>query len=195
MKKRLTVVGIDEAGRGPLAGPVTVSAVILNPDYHNNKIQDSKKLSSLQREKLFSEIKENSLAYEIVNLSSKEVDKINIRQATLKAMQMAASKILEKYPNSVFLIDGNMDLGKKFCSEFIIKGDSKLACISAASILAKVSRDKIMQKYDQQFPQYKFSKHKGYPTKEHKELVKKHGPCKIHRVTFSGVKEFVTQRS
>ena len=191
MKKRLIVVGIDEAGRGPLAGPVTVSAVILNPDYHNNKIQDSKKLSSLQREKLFSEIIENSLAHEVINLSSKEVDKINIRQATLKAMQMAASKILEKYPNAVFLIDGNMDLGENFCSKFIIKGDSKLACISAASILAKVSRDRIMQKYDKQFPQYRFAKHKGYPTKEHKELVKKHGPCKIHRMTFAGVKEFL----
>lgn len=187
-KNRLIVAGIDEAGRGPLAGPVTVAATVFRPGYKNSKIQDSKKLSKLQREKLYSEIINNCLAYEIVNLSPKEIDEINIRQATLKGMRLCAKKILEKFPNSSFLIDGNMDLGSEFCSEYVIKGDAKFLTISAASILAKVSRDRIMKEYDKDFPQYGFAQHNGYPTKMHKELVQKHGPCPIHRMTFSGVK-------
>ena len=190
-EKSLVVSGIDEAGRGPLAGPVTAAAVVLNADYKNPRIRDSKKLNHSQREKLFEEIILNSLCYSIINIDHQEIDKHNIRQATLIAMRKAAQEIINTFPKASFLIDGNMTLGESFCSEAIVKGDDKLTCISAASILAKVSRDRQMGSLDQLFPNYGFAKHKGYPTKDHREAIRKLGPCSIHRRTFAGVKEFV----
>lgn len=188
MSERTYIAGIDEAGRGPLAGPVTAAAVILSPGFFCKQLKDSKKLSHQQREDLFEVIKENSFAYSVVNIAQDKIDLINIRQATLLAMRQAATEVLAKVKSAYFLIDGNMALGEAYLSEAIVKGDDKLACISAASILAKVTRDRLMQEYDTTYPQYGFAKHKGYPTKDHLALIKQYGPCEIHRKTFAGVK-------
>lgn len=188
MKKTTYIAGIDEAGRGPLAGPVTAASVVLKPEFTNKYLRDSKKLSSQKREGLFDIIIENSIAYSVVNIDQEKIDLVNIRQATLLAMGQAASDILAKLKNAYFLIDGNMALGEGYLSEAIVKGDDKLACISAASILAKVTRDRLMLEYDLSYPVYGFAKHKGYPTKDHLALIKQYGPCEIHRKTFAGVK-------
>lgn len=190
-KNSLIISGIDEAGRGPLAGPVTAAAVVLKPDYKNPRIRDSKKLNHQQREELFAEIIQASLCYSIINVEHQEIDKHNIRQATLIAMRKAATEVLQTFPKASFLIDGNMNLALNFISEAIVKGDDKLTCISAASILAKVHRDRLMSSFDEIYPNYGFAKHKGYPTKDHREAIQKLGPCSIHRRTFAGVREYV----
>jgi ribonuclease HII len=188
--------GIDEAGRGPLAGPVTAACVVLPEGYQNDSIKDSKKLSAVRREKLFDLIINDSIFFSIVSVGPRRIEQLNIRNATRQAMELCAfrveSQLRKKFPDATvkFLVDGDMPLSSPWLSEAIVKGDSKVKSISAASILAKVSRDRIMQVLDKKFPQYGFSKHKGYPTSAHREAVKLVGPSRVHRRSFGGVSEY-----
>ncbi|MBQ2650015.1 MAG: ribonuclease HII [Clostridia bacterium] len=177
------VCGIDEAGRGPLAGPVCAAAVILDPNYTIEGLNDSKKLSEKKRNLLFDQIKEHALSYCIAFATEQEIDEINILQATFLAMNRAYAG-LEKTPDAAF-VDGNRDPGLP-CGETtcIVKGDAKSASVAAASILAKVTRDRYMEMLDEQYPQYQFKVHKGYPTKKHVEALLEHGPSEVHRQTF-----------
>lgn len=177
------VVGVDEAGRGPLAGPVVVAGVILNPNTADSlDVDDSKKLCESRREALFEAIISGSIGHQIEVLGNIEIDELNILNATLKGMQQAV-EALKPDPDYV-LIDGNRLPKLTLPAQAVVKGDQKSKSIAAASILAKVTRDKIMQGYDQEFPKWEFSKHKGYPTKRHKELLQQYGPTRIHRKTF-----------
>jgi len=182
------VIGVDEAGRGPLAGPVVSAAVLLSRKRFNNLIDDSKKLAPLAREKAFLEIKRNSVSgVGIVN--EKIIDRINILEATRLSMQQAVISLVNKLGNinhdEIFIIvDGNMDLSLGFPCQSIIKGDNKSKSIAAASILAKVIRDRMMYAYDKIYPAYGFKRHKGYPTKEHRGILREIGPCVIHRKSF-----------
>ncbi len=183
------IVGIDEAGRGPLAGPVVASAVVLLEKDFENRIDDSKKLSSLQRDKAYSEII-NKTIFGLGIADEKVIDRINILQATRLAMKDAVLDLLNKMDSSLkrnihLLIDGDIKLDLDFPCTSIIKGDSKSKSIASASILAKVTRDRIMEEYDKVYPEYGFIEHKGYPTKKHKLAVKKFGLCGIHRATFN----------
>lgn len=183
------IVGVDEAGRGPLAGPVVAAAVALAPNLQFEGLDDSKKLSPKTREKLFTIIKNEALGYGIGIVDVKTIEEINILQATLVAMKKAV-EALPKKPD-LLLIDGNNCIDLKVEQWPIIKGDSLSQSIAAASVLAKVTRDQLMMKIHEQFPQYAFDKHKGYGTSLHRSLIKEHGPCPIHRRTFKGVVEFV----
>ncbi len=176
--------GIDEAGRGPLAGPVVAAAVILPKHINLEGINDSKKLSPKKRADLYELIKEKSLSYGIGIIEPEEIDRINILKATLKAMETAVSN-LDVSPD-VLLIDGINTINLNLPQKTITKGDSKCLSIACASIVAKVTRDKIMVEYDKIYTKYNFRRHKGYATKEHLELIKKHGICEIHRKTFRG---------
>jgi ribonuclease HII len=177
------VVGVDEAGRGPLAGPVVVAGVILNPNTADSlDVDDSKKLCESRREALFEAIISGSIGHQIEVLGNIEIDELNILNATLKGMQKAV-EALKPVPDYV-LIDGNRLPKLALPAQAVVKGDQKSKSIAAASILAKVTRDKIMQGYDQEFPKWEFSNHKGYPTKRHKELLQQYGPTPIHRKTF-----------
>ena len=177
------VVGVDEAGRGPLAGPLVVAGVILNPNTADSlDVDDSKKLCESRREALFEAIISGSIGHQIEVLGNIEIDELNILNATLKGMQQAV-EALKPDPDYV-LIDGNRLPKLTLPAQAVVKGDQKSKSIAAASILAKVTRDKIMQGYDQEFPKWEFSKHKGYPTKRHKELLQQYGPTQIHRKTF-----------
>lgn len=177
------VVGVDEAGRGPLAGPVVVAGVILNPNTADSlDVDDSKKLCESRREALFEAIISGSIGHQIEVLGNIEIDELNILNATLKGMQQAV-EALKPDPDYV-LIDGNRLPKLTLPAQAVVKGDQKSKSIAAASILAKVTRDKIMQGYDQEFQKWEFSKHKGYPTKRHKELLQQYGPTRIHRKTF-----------
>lgn len=184
------IAGVDEAGRGPLAGPVFAAAVVFEKGTFIEGINDSKKLSEKKREALFDIICEKALYYNIVSVDEKEIDRINILNASLKAFELAVTG-LEKLPD-VTLIDGNR-CKENFPTpyEAIVKGDSRSMSIAAASILAKVSRDRYIVGLDSLYPEYNFKKHKGYPTKEHREAIAKYGPCPIHRLTFGGVREYV----
>ena len=174
--------GIDEAGRGPLAGPVVAACCILDPEVKILGLDDSKKLSEKKREELFGEIKEKAKAYAICAVSPEEIDEINILEATKKAMQEAAAQV----PANVFLIDAVKDLGLRGKEIAIIKGDATSYAIAAASIVAKVTRDREMRIMAERYPQYGFMRNKGYGTKEHIEALKKYGPCPIHRRSFIG---------
>jgi ribonuclease HII len=183
------IVGLDEAGRGPLAGNVYAAAVILNPSKKINGLRDSKKLSEEKRTQLYYEIKEKAQAYGIAFTTHEEIDRINILQASFLAMRRSLSQINCKY--DYLKVDGNIYPFIDIClGEAIIKGDDKIEEIMAASILAKVERDLYMNKMHLEFPQYRFNQHKGYPTKLHRELIKQFGPCPIHRKTFQGVSEY-----
>lgn len=182
------IIGVDEAGRGPLAGPVVAAAVILRSFRFTNRVDDSKKLTSSRRKAAFFEIKNKSL-HAIAAVGHKQIDRINILQATRLAMQKAISILLKKLSpaqrkRAFVIIDGNMrfDLGLPYQS--IIKGDGKSLSIAAASILAKVSRDALMEKYHRLYPRYGFNKHKGYPTQAHRMILRKIGPSAIHRKSF-----------
>ena len=175
------IAGIDEAGRGPLAGPVVCACVIMEPDYKNEKINDSKKLSAKIREKLFAEIIHNSVSYGVGIIDNKVIDDINILNATKKGMYTACEKL--KTQPDIVLIDA-VKLNLKMPSEAIIGGDALSFNIAAASIIAKVTRDRIMEDYDKDYPQYLFAKNKGYGTKEHIERLREYGATKIHRKTF-----------
>ncbi len=176
------ICGVDEAGRGPLAGPVFAAAVILPKGLLIEGLNDSKKLTEKKRELLFDEITAQALAYSIASASEREVDEINILQATFLAMRRAIAGL--SISPDLALIDGNRDTDFGVPSKTIIKGDSLSANIAAASILAKVSRDRMMCAYAQQYPQYGFDVHKGYGTKRHYEALRIHGPCPIHRTSF-----------
>ncbi len=186
------IAGCDEVGRGPLAGPVVAAAVILNPFNMIEGLNDSKQLSEKKRLILDKEIKEKALAYEIVYISSKEIDKINIYQASKKAM-ITAIKRLNVTPT--FILSDAMPLqGLDIPFESIIKGDTKSATIAAASIIAKVERDSYMIELSKKYPEYGFEKHKGYPTKQHIEALKKYGVLDIHRKTYRPVKEALSKQ-
>lgn len=176
------ICGTDEAGRGPLAGPVYAAAVILPEGLLIPGLNDSKKLSEKRREELFDVITEKALAYSIAAADEKRIDEINILNASLEAMNIAVGA-LDIKPDFV-LVDGNTTRGLCFPCEAVVKGDAKSASIAAASILAKVSRDRYMMKMAEEYPQYGFEKHKGYGTKAHSESILKYGPCPIHRRSF-----------
>ena len=175
------IAGVDEVGRGPLAGPVVCASVIMDLSNIIEGIDDSKKLSEKKRELLFDKIIENAVAYSICEISPEEIDEINILQATKKCMKNAILGLKTK--PSIVLIDAvNLDID--IPCESIIKGDLKSYTIGAASILAKVYRDRLMKKYGEEFPEYGFERNSGYGTKEHIEKIKEIGPCSIHRKTF-----------
>ena len=177
------IAGTDEAGRGPLCGPVVCAACILPPDYRNELINDSKKLKEKDREALFDEIVNNALAYKITVISPQEIDEINIYEASRKGM-VESIKGLSITPD--YILTDAMPLLDFFGTpiEALIKGDAKAQCIAAASILAKVSRDRLCYVYDKEYPEYGFGKHKGYGTKAHMDALRQYGPCPIHRPSF-----------
>lgn len=186
------IVGIDEAGRGPLAGPVFAAAVVFDPSYVNEEINDSKKLSEKKREELFLEIKEHALAYAISSVSADTIDEINIYEATKKCMLDALSKINVPYD---MIITDAMKLKTEKPLIAMVKGDAQCLNIAAASILAKVSRDHYMAELDKEYPQYGFAKHKGYGTKLHMDALKKYGPIEhIHRKSYAPIKSFYTEQ-
>lgn len=177
------LVGVDEAGRGPLAGPVYAAAVVLPKDFYMEEINDSKKITEKKREYLFDIIIENALYYSIQNVDAAKIDEINILNATFEAMKKAVDALNIK-PDLV-LVDGNRTKGIEYNTKCVIKGDAKSQSIAAASILAKVSRDRYCkEKMEIDYPEYQFAKHKGYGTKLHCELLRTYGPCKEHRKTF-----------
>lgn len=176
------IAGVDEAGRGPLAGPVYAAAVILKPVARIDGINDSKKLSEKKREELFDVIIENSVAYAVYSVDEKTIDEVNILNATHMAMNGAVNSLSVR-PDFV-LIDGNSIKNMTLPHETIVKGDAKSISIAAASILAKVSRDRYIIQMAEKYPEYGFEKHKGYGTKAHTEAILKYGPCEIHRKTF-----------
>lgn len=176
------VCGVDEAGRGPLAGPVCAAAVILPENTVIEGVNDSKKLSEKKREALFDVIKEQVLSYSIAFASVEEIEEVNILNATMLAMKRAVEGLDIKADYA--MIDGNRLPDLSIDSEFIVKGDAKSMSIACASILAKVSRDRLLYKYAEEYPEYLFDKHKGYGTKAHVEAIKKYGPCPYHRLSF-----------
>lgn len=183
------IAGVDEVGRGCLAGPVVVAAVILDPNRPIKGLRDSKKLSAKKREELAEEIKEKALAWSVAAMGPEVIDKINILQATLEAMKAAVEK-LPVEPDFV-QVDGNKLPKWKWLSEAIVKGDDKVEWISAASIIAKTTRDAYMCKIAKLYPQYGFEHHVGYGTAEHIKALKAYGPTPIHRKTFAPVREVI----
>ena len=181
------VAGVDEAGRGPLAGPVFAAAVIMEEDCYLPDIRDSKKISEKKREELFTYITEHAVAFGICAVDEKVIDEINILNATFRAMAGAVER-MQIHPDYV-LIDGNQSKGMPYPHECIVKGDATVGCIAAASILAKVSRDRYLRECEKQYPGYGFAKHKGYGTKAHIQAIGELGLCPIHRRTFC--KKFV----
>ena len=174
---------MDEAGRGPLAGPVCAAAVILPAGAVIEGLDDSKKLTEKKRERLYDIIKQTAVAYSVAYGTLEEIETVNILEATYLAMNRAIEGLNVK-PDFA-LIDGNrVPRGIKIPCETIVKGDSKSMSVAAASVLAKVTRDRLMLEYDKKYPEYNFKKHKGYGTKEHTELIKQYGPCEIHRLSF-----------
>lgn len=176
------VCGIDEAGRGPLAGPVFAAAVILPDDLGDLGINDSKKLSEKKRDALFDVIKEKAIAWSVGSASEQEIDEINILNATFLAMKRAVEGLPVK--PDIALVDGNRKPGTGIEEMTLVKGDSKSISIAAASILAKVSRDRYLLELDEKYPEYQFKKHKGYPTALHYEMIKEHGISPVHRLSF-----------
>jgi ribonuclease HII len=188
----LMLAGVDEAGRGPLAGPVFAAAVILDPKRPIAGLADSKILSESKRDSLYGLIKESALSWSIAQASVEEIDELNILQATLLAMQRAV-KGLSIQPDEV-LVDGNRLPDLSMPAQAIVKGDSKVQAISAASILAKVERDKLMVGYHQLYPEFSFHVHKGYGTKQHLAEIEQYGFLDIHRKTFNPVKTMLIQQ-
>ena len=176
------VCGVDEAGRGPLAGPVFAAAVILPENCEIEGLNDSKKLSEKKREALFDIIKEKAISWSVASVDEKVIDEINILQATYLAMKNAVEGL--DVPADYALIDGNRMPPIEINGETIVKGDAKSVSVAAASILAKVSRDRFMLELDKQYPKYQFAKHKGYGTKLHYEMLTEHGVSPCHRITF-----------
>lgn len=180
-----SIAGVDEAGRGPLAGEVYAAAVILPASYDLPGLNDSKKLSAGRREQLFELIREQAVSYTIVGVAAAEIDRINIFQATLVAMKKAVTTLATQ-PDFVY-VDGTHCPSWSYASEALVKGDSRLDCIAAASVLAKVARDRVMADLDQQYPGYGFARHKGYPTKAHMAALEQLGPCPQHRRSYAPV--------
>lgn len=185
------VAGVDEAGRGPLAGPVVAGAVILDPHNPVEGLRDSKKLTELRRERLYEEIREKALAWAVGRAEVEEIDRINILQASMLAMQRAVRAL---QPAAEFaLIDGNRCPELPCPAKYVVKGDSLVAAISAASIMAKVTRDREMVELDAVYPGYGLASHKGYPSKAHVEAIGKLGVLPIHRRTFAPVRRVLEQ--
>ncbi|MBX3118441.1 MAG: ribonuclease HII [Fimbriimonadaceae bacterium] len=185
------VVGVDEAGRGPLAGPVSVAAVALPDGFDITGIHDSKQLSESQRAAAFTRIREQAL-WAIELSEPDEIDRLNILHATMAAMCRSIERL--GFEPELALIDGNkIPPGLGCAAEAVVKGDGKYACIAAASILAKVTRDRLMVEYASQYPQYGFDKHFGYPTPEHLAALREYGPCPIHRRSYAPVQEAALQ--
>ena len=184
---RRRIAGVDEAGRGPLAGPVVAAAVVLPPDFHNPHITDSKKLSPAQRERLYEVIYQGALGVGVGIVDSGEIDRINILQASLQAMAMAVQNLAPR-PDHL-LIDGTFPTSLEISQEPIPKGDALSISIAAASIVAKVTRDRLMDAYHVYYPCFGFARHKGYPTQEHKVAIRTFGCSPIHRKSFRGVRE------
>jgi ribonuclease HII len=183
------IAGVDEAGRGPLAGPVFAAAVILPPENGLPDTMDSKKISPARREVLYDEILSVAVAWHASRVENQVIDRINILQATLKAM-VDAVRNLSDTPEMI-LVDGSHTPFVDSHSRALRKGDRISQSIGAASILAKVMRDRTMARYHEEYPQYGFARHKGYGTREHLDAIAKHGPCPIHRRSFAGVREYV----
>ncbi|MCP4631091.1 MAG: ribonuclease HII [bacterium] len=183
------IAGIDEAGRGPLAGPVVSAAVILPQSFDDPDVTDSKKLSPKKREQLYERIYDQAVTVGIGIVDPVEIDRINILQASLLSMAMAVKNLVPR--PDFLLIDGIFNIASELPQKAIKKGDSLSVSIAAASIIAKVSRDRLMQKYHHYYPQFDFPRHKGYPTKAHKETIRKFGYTPIHRKSFKGVKEYL----
>jgi ribonuclease HII len=188
----ILICGVDEAGRGPLAGPVSAAAVILDPSRPIEGLADSKKLSEKQRDRLAPLIRERALAWAVAYAEVGEIDELNILQATLLAMKRAV-QALPIQPQQV-LVDGLYCPQTGLPSQAIVKGDSKVAAISAASILAKTARDELMLKLHEQYPQYGFDGHKGYPTASHLAALREHGVSEVHRRSFRPVRELLPPR-
>jgi ribonuclease HII len=184
------ICGVDEAGRGPLAGPVYAAAVILGPNFDIAGLRDSKKLSESKRYTLAFHIKQNAIAWSVGICSASEIDELNIHQATLLAMKRAI-EALSSFDSVKVMVDGLFCPNVDYPCEAIVKGDDKVAEISAASIIAKTERDLKMIEIDKIYPRYQFKKHKGYPTKLHVEMIKSEGICEYHRKTFSPLKEIL----
>lgn len=189
------VAGVDEAGRGPLAGPVVAGAVIVPADFEHRILDDSKKLTERRREELYAEITTDPrISWSTARVDEAEIDRINILQATWKAMRLALER-LQPAPD-IALIDGKPVGGLDLVEHrALVKGDSISLSIAAASILAKVERDGLMRRYGQEYPEYGFERHKGYGTKQHREAIRRHGPCPIHRRTFAPVARAERARS
>lgn len=183
--------GVDEVGRGPLAGDVVTAACILPEGHSIQGLNDSKKISAKKREQLFDEIKNAAVSYCISRASITEIDELNILQASLLAMKRAVEG-LHIQPDYVY-VDGNKLPQWSYESEAVVQGDGLIACISAASILAKVTRDREMVELDKQYPQYGFARHKGYPTKQHMEALKEFGVTDFHRMSYAPVKKIASQ--
>ena len=196
-KGYLRIAGVDEAGRGPLAGPVVSAAVILPDDPEGRaamaayayEINDSKKLTPRKRQWLFDCIHNDAAGIGIGIVEAAEIDRVNILQASLQAMALAVSNLVPR--PDYLLIDGNFPIPLELPQESIVKGDAKSASIAAASIVAKVTRDRLMEAYHRRYPRYGFSGHKGYPTRAHRQAIASYGPSPIHRRTFKGVREHV----
>lgn len=180
------ILGTDEAGRGPMAGPLVAAAVILPEGFFLDDLNDSKKLSPKKRDKLYEVILAEAVEVQTEIISAEEVDRLNVYGATKKAMLACIKKMKTKVD---YVLTDAVKLNLDIPSEDIIKGDAKVAAIAAASIIAKVTRDKLMEEYDRLYPEYGFKKHKGYVTKYHLEMLKKYGPCPIHRESFEPVKK------
>lgn len=189
--KKCLVAGTDEVGRGPMAGPLVAASVVLPANCIIEGLNDSKKLTAKKREELFIVIKEKALDVEVVFINEKTVDKINVYQASKKAMLECISKI--KIPVDYVLSDA-MPLNGNFINISLIKGDQKSASIAAASIIAKVTRDNYMVEMDEKYPQYGFKSHKGYVTKKHLQSLEEYGPCAIHRYSYSPVQRVLATR-
>jgi len=184
-ERGLIPAGVDEAGRGPLAGPVVAASVVLSKDNPIEGLNDSKAVSPLKRSILYDLISERCLSFAVGIIDNDVIDNINILQATINAMEKSIIALTIK-PDLVY-IDGNRPTSLDIAQQTIVKGDTKCQSIAAASIIAKVTRDRIMEKMHEKYPQYDFIKHKGYRTKSHYEALKKYGPCPIHRVSLNGV--------
>ncbi len=182
------IAGVDEAGRGPLAGPVVAGAILLDPFYKNSAINDSKQLTAIEREQLFVELKNRAISYAVGVVGWKQIDEMGISNASKLAMRQA---VLKLDPAPDFILSDAFSINTPGIPQMaVIKGDATVFSIAAASIIAKVSRDKLMANYHKKYPQYGFNEHMGYGTEVHLKMIKEHGPCPIHRMSFSPLNVF-----
>lgn len=189
------IAGADEAGRGPLAGPVVGAVVVFRKGYRNPRIKDSKQLCAAEREYLSAHIRKVAVAWAVVAVGHERIEQINIREASRHAMSLALSRITRVVIPDVVWIDGNMELKTDLPQKTFVGGDGLKVQISAASILAKVWRDSLMKNLDHKYPGYGFAQHAGYPTEYHRERIACRGPCRVHRRSFRGVSQYVQKRA
>lgn len=189
------IAGVDEVGRGPLIGPVVTACVVLPKSFKLDGLTDSKKISEKKRELFYEYIINNCVAYSVGECSPEEIDKYNILEATKIAMKRAIDKVNKKIHLDYILIDGNMKFDFDYKYKSIVKGDSKSISISAASIIAKVTRDRMLIELDKKYPMYGFKNHKGYPTKKHLDAIKKYGLIDGYRMSYGPIKEVINERS